>query len=206
MHIRQGQNICVMKNVQLQIADYVLDAMKSTNINDIKVKSIVDDLHISRSTFYRYYDSAYDVLQAIEDRYLIALKELSASVWSYPVSIEYFSTPHPVFLKVMNYIYENKKVAKVLFGIHGDQLFSIRCKNAVKNNLFPISVMKYYYPKDTELHIEFLIGGHIELLHYWQNSDCDMPIDEFTIKSYRLLFSDLVFAKSPPYDFLKFDQ
>jgi ACT domain-containing protein len=65
-----------MKNAKMQIQSYLLEKMKNQDIHTIKVKELVDCLHISRSTFYLYYASIFAVLQDIEDIFLKGFNQL----------------------------------------------------------------------------------------------------------------------------------
>ena len=97
-----------MKNAKQRIRKQVLEALKTTDIHSIQVKAITDAIGISRSTFYIYYDSAYSVLQDIEDEFFDGLEKVNAPFWRYPLKEEYMTQPHPVLLDVMRYLRENR--------------------------------------------------------------------------------------------------
>ena len=180
-----------MKNAKERIREQVLLALKNTDIHKVQVKSIVEAAGISRSTFYLYYDSVYSVLQDIEDEYFDGLRKANAFFWHYPLRKEYMSQPHPIFLNILGYLREHREVSNILRGPYGDVVFQIQCRKVLSQSLFPVELMKMYYPEDTELHIAFLLGGHMEAVQNWMSGGCVIPTEEFAVKLYQMMFSNL---------------
>lgn len=180
-----------MKNAKKLIQEQVLQALRTTDIHRVQVKAIVDAAGISRSTFYLYYDSIYAVLQDIEDEYIKGLQEVNAFFWHYPLKRDYMKKPHPILVNILHYLQEHQEVSSVLQGPYGDALFQIRCRKVLQRSLCPEELMKVYYPEDTDLHVSYLIGGHLEVIQCWISSGCTIPAEEFSVKLYQLMFSDL---------------
>ena len=180
-----------MKNAKKKIQRQVLEALKTTDIHSIQVKAITDACGISRSTFYIYYDSAYSVLQDIEDEYFNGLQEANAHFWYYPLKKEYLREPHPILLKVLRYLQEHRDISNTLRGPYGEVMFQLRCRRTLQQSLCPEPLMKAYYPEVTELHISYIMGGHVEVLQTWLADDCPIPAEEIAVKLYRLMFGDL---------------
>lgn len=180
-----------MKNTKKKIQQQVLNALKTTDIHSVHVKDIADAAGISRSTFYLYYDSAYAVLQDIEDEYFKGLQETNNAFWYYPLKREYMSEPHPILLNILRYLQEHKEISNTLRGPYGEVMFQTRCRKSLQQSLCPEALMRVYFPEDTELHIAYLMGGHLEVLQNWLSSDCAIPAEEIAVKLYRLMFSNL---------------
>lgn len=180
-----------MKNAKEQIRQQVLKTLRSTHIHNVQVKAITDALGISRSTFYLYYDSAYAVLQDIEDEFFRGLEQANAPFWRYPLKQEYMTQPHPVLLDVMRYLRANREISNVLRGPFGEPMFQFRSKKCLQESLCPLPLMRVYFPEDTEMHISYLIGGHLGVLNEWMAADCPIPDEEFAVKLYRLMFANL---------------
>jgi len=180
-----------VKNAKKRIQKQVLEALKTMDIHNVQVKAIVDAAGISRSTFYLYYDSAYAVLQDIEDEYFQGLETVNATFWHYPLKRDYMEQPHPILLKVMKYLQEHREVSTTLQGPYGEVLFQLRCRKALQQSLCPPELMKIYYPEDTDLHIAYIMGGHMEVLQTWLNDNCPVPAEEIAVKLYRLMFGEL---------------
>lgn len=180
-----------MKNAKPLIRKQVLKALNTTDIHSIQVKSITDAIGISRSTFYIYYDSVYSVLQDIEDEFFTGLENTNARFWQYPLREEYMTEPHPILLNVLKYLKEHKDVSNTLRGPFGETMFQVRCRRCLQQSLCPEPLMKVYYPEDTDLHVAYLMGGHLEILQSWMTADCPIPEEELTVKLYRLMFAEL---------------
>lgn len=180
-----------LKNAKKLIQKQILEALKTMDIHNVQVKAITDAIGISRSTFYIYYDSAYAVLQDIEDEYFKGLQDANAKFWYYPLKQEYMSEPHPILLNVLEYLKDNRDVSTTLRGPYGEVMFQLRCRKVLQQSLCPEPLMKVYYPEDTDLHISYIMGGHIEVLHSWLNSECPAPAEEIAVKLYRLMFGNL---------------
>lgn len=180
-----------MKNAKALIRAQVLEALKTTDIHSIQVKAITDAAGISRSTFYIYYDSVYSVLQDIEDEFFTGLENTNARFWQYPLRKEYMTEPHPILLNVLKYLKEHKEVSNTLRGPFGETMFQVRCRRCLQQSLCPEPLMKVYYPEDTDLHVAFLMGGHLEILQNWMSAGCPIPEEELTVKLYRMMFAEL---------------
>lgn len=180
-----------MKNARQRIRRQVLESLKTTDIHNIQVKAITDAIGISRSTFYIYYDSVYSVLQEIEDEYFKGLQAANSTFWYYPLKQEYMSQPHPILLNVLEFIKEHREVSSTLRGPYGEVMFQLRCRKVLQQSLCPDALMKVYYPEDTDLHISYIMGGHIEVLHSWLNCENPAPAEEIAVKLYRMMFGDL---------------
>lgn len=180
-----------LKNAKKLIQKQVLEALKTTDIHNVQVKALTDACGISRSTFYIYYDSAYSVLQDIEDEYFKGLQAVNASFWYYPLKKEYMQEPHPILLDILRYLQEHKDISNTLRGPYGEVMFQLRCRKCLQQSLCPEPLMKVYYPEDTDLHIAYIIGGHVEVLQTWLSNNCPVPAEEIAVKLYRLMFSDL---------------
>lgn len=180
-----------MKNAKKLIQKQVLESLRSAHIHDVQVKAITDAIGISRSTFYIYYDSAYAVLQDIEDEFFNGLQATNAPFWYYPLKKEYMSEPHPILLNILKYLKENRDVSNVLNGPYGEVMFQIRCRRCLQQSLFPEPLMKVYFPEDTDLHVTYLMGGHLEIIQTWMRDDCPISEGELAVKLYRLMFGGL---------------
>lgn len=181
-----------MTNAKLQIQAKLLEMLKTRDIHDIKVKTLTEDLHISRSTFYVYYDSVYGVLQEMEDTFFNELQSIAAPFWQYPLDRKYIEEPHPIILRVLEFLDMNRALSFVLWGPHGDPIFQTRCKKMIRNNFFPDQIAKSLYPDNTWLIVSYKVGGHLETLSYWWYKEQDILPQEMATKSYQLLFGDVL--------------
>lgn len=84
----------------------MLRLLESIPLDNIKVKTIIDDCGISRNTFYYYYCDIYDVLKDIFDGSVSAIVEKSPEEFSW----EY------VFESIANSVLVNKNIITNVFS------------------------------------------------------------------------------------------
>lgn len=180
-----------MKVNREQIQKLLLHKMKQQDIHTIKVTDLTGELHISRSTFYLYYDSVFTVLQDIEDSFFDQLWTIAKSFWTYPPGNQYLSQPHPIIFEVMAFLQKNCELCQILWGPYGDQTFRIRCHRAIQQAFFPKHLFGDQSSFETRCTTVFLSGGHLELINYWIASGCQVSPAEFTLIVYKLMFRDI---------------
>lgn len=179
-----------MKNAKALIQKSLIQKMRTQDIHTIKVSQLVNSLHISRSTFYLYYDSVFAVLQDIEDLFFEQLKEIACNFWSYPPNKRYLTEPHPCIQKAITLLHDNKEIAKILWGPYGDPVFKTRCKKMIRQSFFPNHIYNPEESAKTALSVAYMTGGHLELINYWIDTDCSYDTQELTLLIYRLMFSE----------------
>lgn len=193
-----------MKNTKEDIKTQLINMMKSAPITKIKVKGICDALQISRSTFYLYFDSAYSVLQEIEDEYFEGLQNIHVNFWKYKLDPKYCEEPHPLFLQSLTYMHDNRDISNILWGPYGDPVFQLGCKRMLKEAFFPKSKSVELFPYDTELHVNFIIGGHMEIINLWLKNDHGVSPASLARSLYFTMFTEVLHRMYPDVDFSKF--
>ena len=100
------------------ICEKLIEMMEDTSFFDIKVTDFVKFAGVSRSMFYLYFNSLYDVLQKIEDDFidgLLSEKEVVSST-----KIKRDNKIDSTIIAKTEYIKKNKKILRVLTGKNGD--------------------------------------------------------------------------------------
>lgn len=184
-----------MSNAKARIQAQLLEMLKSQDLHSIKVKALTESLHIGRSTFYLYYDSVYSVLQDIEDDYFSILDSITSQFWKYPLDQKYMGEPHPIMLKTLEFLESHRELSLVLWGPHGDPIYQTRCKKMFQKNIFPDQISRELYPENTWLTVSYKSGGYLEALSYWRSKATAISIREMAVKSYQLLFGDVLGLK-----------
>ncbi|HHT55978.1 MAG: TetR/AcrR family transcriptional regulator [Thermoanaerobacteraceae bacterium] len=179
-----------MNSTKKQIQNKVLELMKTQTIDSIKVKTIVDSLKISRSTFYLYYDSVFSVLQDIEDTFFDELQDIAILFWSFPPNKCYFTQPHPVIHKALTHLYNHQEISSVLWGPYGDKVFQLRCKKMIMQSFYPSHIFAPSCSEEEYFIISFMVGGHLEMINRWLSEGCIYPIEDLVLLTYRLMFGN----------------
>lgn len=114
------------KGTEAYICDKFLDLVENEPFYQIKVKQLVEYAGISRSTFYTYFDSIYDVVQKLEDDFLEGF---------YPEDIAFsvlIKNDLSKALEQIEYVKRHARTLRLLCGPNGDSGFIGRIERAIK--------------------------------------------------------------------------
>lgn len=111
-----------IRYTKMVIRQALLDLMKENPINKITVTQICTLADINRGTFYAYYTDVYDLMTHIE-------KELFEEVNSAIQKSLKSGTPSDMLEEILEYIWENIDLCRVLLGPNGDKDFVGRIVN-----------------------------------------------------------------------------
>lgn len=82
--------------------------LQSKPLDNIKVKDIIDDIGISRNTFYYHYHDIYDVLKDIFDSSLQEIYDLKSEKFDWEWAISHMSENAFVKKSIMSNIFKSK--------------------------------------------------------------------------------------------------
>ncbi len=80
------------------------------DISAISLNEICKKAHVSRTTFYRYYDDKYAVLEEIEDNLIDSLAKINQPVYNIKFPVDAWSVFAPVFYQSSVLIKANAKL------------------------------------------------------------------------------------------------
>jgi AcrR family transcriptional regulator len=175
-----------------KIKHTVLELLKTKEIDRIKVKTIIEASQISRGTFYLYFDSAFAVLQEIEDEFFADMDEIYQQNLKYPFNDKYFDSPHPMLLDLLKFSRSHQKIYESLLGRYGEPLFQHKVKKLAQKNVIDRALHDGYIkiePRHKNLISRFIIGGHSALIAYVSSNCSETDDGEMAMLIYRLLFS-----------------
>ena len=160
-----------MENTERKICDAMLSLMKEKPFDKIKVTEVANMAHISRSTFYMYYDSLYDALQALEDDFIahfIDEKEVGIQIDNRQV-IDNFA-----------YVRDHMDIFDVLTGANGDPSFTARMTNRSKRILAKIAKESHSSLNETQIMMinQFTMSGKIQLFRWWSEHKNEISVNE----------------------------
>lgn len=152
------------------LIDSFWELYKEKSIEKITVREITSNAGFYRSTFYEYFGSVYDVLEAIENDLMDKFSETLPRLFVTASLQEAFS--HIIKLYEENGVY-----MAVLLGPTGDKAFLAKAKDMMKGL---ISSKTDFNIEDThlELAIEMVSSSIISMLNYWYNHKDVLPLDE----------------------------
>lgn len=156
------------------IKETFINLLSDKDIKKITVSEICKQADINRATFYRYYLDVYDLLDKIEEEFVIELKEALKDEKSNNIST-FTHNLLQVFL-------DNKDLVKILF-------------NNKNNNYFLNDILEIAYgkcrlkwksdlPNTEEENMEyasvFIFNGALGVINYWILNTFDKSLDEIS--------------------------
>ena len=160
-----------MERTERQIWGALIALMEEKPLDKIKVTELTQRAGISRSTFYSYYDSVYDVLQDIEDDFL------SHIVDERKVGVENNAS---VIAENFSYIRDNLKTFQIITSANGDPSFEMRLGNRSRRVLSNIALETHSSMTKTQLTIidEFAKAGKLQVLRWWASHKNEISVNE----------------------------
>lgn len=164
MNKKDNRRLVMTKRI---IKDVFIEMLEKKSIQKIYVRELCVKADINRSTFYKYYESQYDLLAEIENDLLIEIEEKCKD------------TDNTKGLNnILQYISRNKKTYKVVFNANIDPMFPKKLLNLpiiteIMNNKL-VNKNENKYKK-----IYILEGGYHVILK-WLNNDCRESPEEIT--------------------------
>ena len=160
-----------MTGTQRQICETLVDLMEDKPFDKIKVTELAAHAGVSRSTFYTYFDSIYDVLQAIEDEFLANIideKDIG------------LDNDMDVLAKNFVFVRDNLRTLQVLLGPNGEPSFSARFANRSRRVLSSIADDVRSPLTTTQLDIvnEFSKAGKLQVFRWWAVHKNDVSVNE----------------------------
>lgn len=164
MNKKDNRRVVMTKRI---IKDVFIEMLEKKSIQKIYVRELCVKADINRSTFYKYYESQYDLLAEIENDLLIEIEEKCKDT----DNIKGLNN-------ILQYISRNKKTYKVVFNANIDPMFPKKLLNLpiiteIMNNKL-VNKNENKYKK-----IYILEGGYHVILK-WLNNDCRESPEEIT--------------------------
>lgn len=163
-----------IKYTKKVIKDTFLELLNKKEINKITVSEICKLADINRSTFYRYYLDVYDLLDQIQEEFIVELKKASDNDRDYTVST-FSKDLLAVFLK-------NKELVKIIFNKNNNLYFL--------NDILEIAYEKCRIKwstdisnikeEDMEYASIFIFNGALGVINSWIQNDFDKDVEEIS--------------------------
>lgn len=160
-------NIEKQERTKKCIQDAFMKLYKKHPIESLSVRMITDAAGLTRSTFYVYYESVYDLLEKIED-------ELRDGMGPYfeqytgDILHKKRQEPQDSVVKWFGYFQENSEYLRILLGPTGDPSFEYRLRKKLKGEINAMMdadganndyLRKYF--------VEYVVGANFALIRYW---------------------------------------
>ncbi|MEE8825297.1 bacterial regulatory protein, tetR family [Lentilactobacillus sunkii] len=143
----------------------LLDLLKSKSFNDITIKDITETAEYDRSSFYRYFDDKYQLLENIEDDLISGIEKKYQKVFKTNESIV-FDTQTMASLLSM---FDNPSVLStinLLLGNNGDRSFEPKLNRMFAKIFYSRSQTTPNISEKNDLIGQYLAGLFIQTVRY----------------------------------------
>lgn len=156
------------------IKDAFFELYKENKIEKISIKDITRNAHINRSTFYLYYRDIYDLLESIENEFLIDFANKVKDVYTTILKDGDINSIIPS----LEFYQKYSKYLKILLGSNGDPVFAHKLKSIIKKNLLEllkgVELQKVSY---LDYIVEYVASAQIGVLTYWLQNEMELPME-----------------------------
>lgn len=184
-----------MNRIEQMIRQSFIELLRTQGFDRISVKMILEKDHISRTSFYKYYEDKYDLMNQVQQDLLD----------SFGVQFQQFLNAHPnmevihgipadqeMYCSIFDFVNEHYDLLACLFGPNGDGLFFDRVMEYIKQ-LKPL-MMEFVDHADRFNDLQwdninsFLAYGYLGVITKWLNQGEErMPAEEMAT-----MLSDIV--------------
>lgn len=165
------------------IKETTLSLLKEKDISKITISEICTLADINRATFYRYYLDIYDLLEKIEEEFILELVTATEDEDDTNVSL---------FLhKVLEVFLNNKELVKILFntknGISSldnilETAYTKSCAIWKRDLRDDITI------NEMEFAFIFIFNGSLGVINYWIKNDFKEDIDDIASRVQELCY------------------
>ena len=154
------------ESVDERIEDAVFSLMETTDIPDIRVADVIRLAGVSRSTFYRHFNSVDDVVKAFETDLLANMHSIN----SFALKARFAQSeldPTPTMIRRMELLAERRDKVVALNGPHGDPQF-VHKATVLMHDHFRERLAEVEGPATyRDFYLAFVLAGHHNVIQYW---------------------------------------
>ena len=164
LNIKDNRRVVMTKKI---IKDTFIEMLEKKNIQKIYVRELCEKADINRSTFYKYYESQYDLLAEMENDLLMEIEEKCMD-----------KDDVKGLNNILCFLNDNKKMYRVIFNANIDPNFSKKLLNLpiiteILNN-------KMMYKTETKYKKTYILEGGYNVILEWLNNNCKEDAKEIT--------------------------
>ncbi len=169
-----------------RIVDAVFANMEEKPIDRVTVKDVCKIANVSKSTFYRYYDSVDDVVKAFQEQIFVRLNSIN-ELYNLTTLSQADTGPTPSVVRVLEILRENDRYVLALNGPNGDPSFKERIDRMLWDS-FSVRLRNHKDRfSDFGIYLSFAIVGHDAAIEYWLRECPEVSPADFCLDLMRLL-------------------
>ena len=154
------------RGTQRRIRDAVFACMADTDMDKIRVSDVIRFAHVSRSTFYRYFDDVPSVVLQFEDDLLANMRAINNIALKARFSTNQLDAT-PTMITRMEMLADHRDEIVALNGPHGDPGF-VHKATVFMHDYLSQRLSEVLGPSDDlEFYLAFVLAGHNNLIQFW---------------------------------------
>lgn len=164
------------------LEEALLKLLQEKTIYGISIKELCDVAGINRSTFYKHFNSQFDLLMYMEDKFM---EEIGECLKSYGQKISL----NKRLIKILDLIKDNLSFTKLLLNNNIDPEFATKLfkKPDIVDVINNDNIFTYTDPKMKQYAVIFKMEGCFSVLKSWINNNCDISSKQ--LSEYLLTFT-----------------
>lgn len=155
-----------VKYTKMVLKNSLIDLLETKNIAKITIKELCEHADVNRATFYAHYSDQHDLLISIEEEYI---EKIFTDIQQKNPNKE-----DTVNLTegILNFIYDNAKMSRILLSDRGDINFQKRIMSLVHKDMRAKMILNSTNDKEeADLISAFIISGCIGIIQKWFEND-----------------------------------
>lgn len=156
-----------VRKTRKQLREGLARLLEKKSIRDIKVKELVEEVDINRSTFYLHYSDIYDMLEKIEEE---LFEEIQAAMKNHPISAD--AQSQAFIRQIFQIMDDNRAICKALCGPNGDMAFVSRMEDVIGSEAVQvIEPLFKIEKKQLRYSYAYCLNGCVGLIKMWLLND-----------------------------------
>ncbi len=156
-----------VRKTRKQLREGLARLLEKKSIRDIKVKELVEEVDINRSTFYLHYSDIYDMLEKIEEE---LFEEIQTAMKNHPISAD--AQSQAFIRQIFQIMDDNRAICKALCGPNGDMAFVTRMEDVVGSKAVQvIEPLFKIEKKQLRYSYAYCLNGCVGLIKMWLLND-----------------------------------
>lgn len=164
-----------IKRTKQKLREALADLIEEKGFDAIKIHDLTEKADINRGTFYLHYKDKYDLLEQNENEIIEEILKIHEEAKKHkkesPSNTQaLIMTPDPAFIKLFEYIQQNEKFMKVLFGKNSNPSFQEKLKKLLRENMLKSFISRQLEKKmliPIEYFLAFVVTAHIGIIQQW---------------------------------------
>lgn len=153
-----------------------IEKLSQQHFTEITVEELSQAAKISRSSFYRYFEDKYAVINQIED-------DIIEHIDSYSEKRRQQAKDNIILTinqtsSLLESLQEYKQAIHVLLGENGDPYFEIKLRRQISKRLFDHQTVSVKDSPRSHLIKEYQASIMIDTFKYWSSESCEMSVEE----------------------------